>query len=99
MFHVVSHIQYPDCFILQEATRTHYSLTGRSPMATPSSCCAPLHMAPRTFLRTGGVTRSRPAEPALRRDDLVGMGETTGEIRLLRIEAYDGTDWQRVAVQ
>lgn len=52
----------------------------------------------RRFPGTGGVTRSIPLPQAvLIRDDMVGVGETSGEIRLLRIEAFRNGRWVRLS--
>ena len=54
----------------------------------------------RKFACTGGVVRSIPRETTLRSEQLVKMGEATGEARLLRIERYVNADgrWAPVSL-
>ena len=51
----------------------------------------------RKFPATGGVTRSIPSAAQLERNQLVSVGDATGEIRLLRIERYEAPQWIRVS--
>lgn len=53
----------------------------------------------RKFSSTGGVMRSIPNQEFLRKDELIKIGDATGEARLLWIEAYSHGVWRRVSLK